>query len=38
MRSNQTYKRLHSKGNRKQNEKNLQAGSKYTQMMQPIRA
>ena len=35
---NQTYKCLHSKGNHKQNEKNLQTGSKYMQMMQPITA
>ena len=29
----QTYKPLYSKGNQKQNKKNLQAGRKYLQMM-----
>ena len=30
---NQVYKLLHSKGNHKQNEKNLRTGRKYLQMM-----
>ena len=32
---NQTYKLLHSKGNHKQNEKNLKSRRKYLQIMQP---
>ena len=38
MEPDQMHKRLHSKGNHRQNEKNLWTGRRYLQMMWPRRA